>query len=135
MHIEIPIDVITAPGDELPLAPRPLPGRPAPEPGAIARAAALLAGATMPLMVIGGGAVAAATEVVALAERLGLPVINTVNAKGVLPPGHPLHAGENMAWPPVREALRAADVVLAVGTEFGEPRCIPAPSRCASTER
>ena len=125
MHIEIPIDVITAPGDDLPLAPRPLPGRPAPEPQAIERAAALLAGATTPLMVIGGGAVAAAAEVLALAERLDLPVINTVNAKGILPPGHPLHAGENMAWPPMREALRAADVVLAVGTEFGETEMYP----------
>ena len=127
VHIEIPIDVITAPGDDLPLALRPLPSRPAPEPGVIARAAALLAGARTPLMVIGGGAVPAAGEVVALAERLGLPVINTVNAKGVLPPGHPLHAGENMAWPPVREALRAADVVLAVGTEFGETEMYPRP--------
>ncbi len=63
----------------------------------------------------------------ALAERLDLPVINTVNAKGILPPGHPLHAGENMAWPPLREALRAADVVLAVGTEFGETEMYPGP--------
>ena len=54
-------------------------------------------------------------------------MINTVNAKGILPPAHPLHAGENMAWPPVREALRQADVVLAVGTEFGETEMYPGP--------
>ena len=33
VHIEIPIDVITAPADDLPLAPRPLPGRPGARPG------------------------------------------------------------------------------------------------------
>ncbi len=127
VHIEIPIDVITAPADDLPLAPRPLPVPPAPDPQAVARAARLLAEARSPLLVIGGGAVAAAAEAVMLAERLDLPVINTVNAKGVLPPGHPLYAGENMAWPPLREALRTADVVLAVGTEFGETEMYPGP--------
>ncbi len=127
VHIELPIDVITAQADDLDLVPRPLPGRAAPEPAAIARAVDLLATAKTPLMVLGGGAVAAADEARALAEHLGLPVINTVNAKGILPPGHPLHAGENMAWPPVRAALRAADVVLAVGTEFGETEMYPGP--------
>ena len=78
-------------------------------------------------MVLGGGAVPAAEEARALAERLDMPVINTVNAKGILPPDHPLRAGENMAWPPVREALRAADVVLAVGCEFGETEMYPGP--------
>ena len=76
---------------------------------------------------LGGGAVDAGEEARRLVERLDAPVVNTVNAKGVLPPGHPLHAGENMAWPPVREALREADVVFAVGTEFGETEMYPDP--------
>ena len=70
----------------------------------------------------------AAAEARALAERLDAPVINTINAKGILPPGHSLHAGENMAWPPLRDALREADVVLAVGTEFGETENLPRPA-------
>ena len=131
VHIEIPIDVITAPADDLPLAPRPLPGPPAADPAAVAEAATLLRAARSPLMVVGGGAVAAAAEVRSLAERLDLPVINTVNAKGILPPDHPLHAGENMAWPPVQAALRTADVVLAVGTEFGETEMYPGPEPLA----
>ena len=127
VHIEIPLDVIAAPADDLPLQPRPLPGRPGPDPAAVGLAADLLAKARQPLMVIGGGAVPAAAEALALAERLDAPVINTVNAKGILPPGHPLHAGENMAWPSLREALRAADAVLAVGSEFGETEMYPGP--------
>jgi acetolactate synthase I/II/III large subunit len=131
VHIEIPIDVITSEAGHLPLAPRPLPGRPAPAPDAIARAADLLRRAKTPLVVLGGGAVDAAAEARALIEQLDAPVINTVNAKGVLPPEHPLHAGENMAWPAVREALREADVVLAVGTEFGETEMYPDPQPLA----
>ena len=79
VHIEIPIDVITAPADHLPLSPRPVPNSPGPAPEAIARVVALLAKANSPLLVIGGGAVPAATEALVLAERLDTPVINTVN--------------------------------------------------------
>ena len=131
VHIEIPIDVITSEAGHLPLEPRPLPGRPGPAPDGIARAAELLHAAERPLVVLGGGAVDAAVEARALVEHLDAPVVNTVNAKGLLPPGHPLHAGENMAWPPVREALRAADVVVAVGTEFGETEMYPEPQPIA----
>jgi acetolactate synthase-1/2/3 large subunit len=131
VHIEIPIDVIASEADHLPLEPRPLPGRPAPAPEAIARAAELLRATKRPLVVLGGGAVDAAEEARRLVERLDAPFINTVNAKGLLPPGHPLHAGENMAWPPIREALREADVVIAVGTEFGETEMYPDPQPLA----
>jgi len=125
VHIEIPIDVITAPGDGLAVAPRPLPRRPAPDPEALARATSLLSAARRPLFVLGGGAAWAAVEARTLAERLDAPVIGTINAKGILPPSHPLYAGENMALPPLRDALREADVVLAVGTEFGETENYP----------
>jgi acetolactate synthase-1/2/3 large subunit len=135
VHIEIPIDVITSEAGHLALAPRPLPGPPGPAPDAIARAADLLRTAKSPLVVLGGGAVDAGDEARRLVERLDAPFINTVNAKGVLPPGHPLHAGENMAWPPIREALRAADVVVAVGTEFGETEMYPDPQPLASDGR
>ncbi len=127
VHIEIPTNVITASADDLPLQARPLPARPGPDPAAIGRAASLLARAERPLLVLGGGAVGAAAAARTLAERLDAPVINTVNAKGILPPGHALHAGENMAWPPLREALLEADVVLALGTEFGETEMYPDP--------
>jgi acetolactate synthase-1/2/3 large subunit len=125
VHIEIPIDVITAPADEVSVHPRPLPGAPAPDPDGLLRAAGLLSSARLPLLVLGGGAVTAAAEARTLAERLDAPVVNTINAKGILPPGHPLQAGENMAWPPIRDALCEADVVLAVGTEFAETENYP----------
>ena len=94
--------------------------RPGPDPDAIARAAALLRDAKHPFVVLGGGTAGAADAARALVERLGAPVALTINAKGVLPPAHPLSLGSTLPLPPVLEALQAADVVLAIGTELGE---------------
>ncbi len=119
VHIEIPLDVLVAEAPE-PRAPAAIPARAAPEAAAVARAAERLDGAATPLLLLGGGAVGAADAARALAERLGAPVIPTINAKGVLPPGHPLLVGSLLPEAPVRDALEGADVVLALGTELGE---------------
>jgi len=55
-----------------------------------------------------------------LAEKLDAPVLNTVNAKGVLPASHALAIGGSPSLATVRAAMAEADVILAVGTEFGE---------------
>jgi acetolactate synthase-1/2/3 large subunit len=126
VHIEIPIDVIAQEVDPRVMI-RALPRRPAPIPADISTAASWLKAAKNPLVILGGGAADAAAPARILAAGLDAPVINTVNAKGILPPGHPLHAGENMAFPPVHRAIAEADVVLAVGTEFGETEMYPEP--------
>ena len=77
-------------------------------------------GADSPLFVCGGGAVGAADQWRSLAEALDVPVVTTSNAKGLLPPDHPLAVGGSPSLACTREALSKADVVLAVGTEFGE---------------
>src|SRR4051794_39712372 len=46
-----------------------------------------------PLIWVGGGARELREEVVALAERLGAPVIETYTGRGVMPLGHPLRVG------------------------------------------
>ncbi len=120
VHIEIPIDVMTAQADHLDTLPYPMPTATAPAPAAVNAAVTLLRKAKRPLLAIGGGAVNAAKEVTALAEKLNAPVINTVNAKGVLPYSHPLAVGGSGSCAIIRQELLAADVILAVGTEFGE---------------
>ena len=120
VHIEIPIDVIATPADHLDIDPFPLPTAPAPAEAAVTAAVALLQSAQRPLIAIGGGAVNASTEVTALAEKLAAPVINTVNAKGVIPYSHALAVGGSGSCKVIRQELQNADVVLAVGTEFGE---------------
>jgi acetolactate synthase-1/2/3 large subunit len=82
--------------------------------------ASLLEEAARPVLVVGGGAKQAGTQVQQLAELLGSPIINTVNAKGIVPPQHPLWVGGSPSLPAVRQVLAQADVVVAVGTELGE---------------
>lgn len=120
VHIEIPIDVITAAADHLDQLPYVMPEPPGPSPELIAHAASLLSKAERPLLAIGGGCINAANEVLALAEKLGAPVVNTVNAKGVLPYSHPLAVGGSGSCAEIRQEFENSDVVLAVGTEFSE---------------
>jgi len=120
VHIEIPIDVITTNADHLDQQPYALPLPPGPAPLLIAQAAKLLSCAQRPLIAIGGGCIGAAAELLTLAETLSAPVVNTVNAKGILPYCHPLAVGGSGSCPEVRHAFKEADVVLALGTEFSE---------------
>ena len=121
VHIELPLDVITADGRPCAARRHPHQQPPGPDPDAIARAAA--AAARAPSVRSWCSAAApqhAGCAARALVERLGAPPSLTINAKGVLPPDHPLSLGSTLPQPPVLEALHAADVVLAVGTELGE---------------
>lgn len=120
VHIELPLDVLTAPAAGSARRVVTQWSRPAPDPAAIDRAAALLRAARRPLIVLGGGARDAAAEARALVERLGALAVTTINGKGILPPAHPLSLGSTLPQAPVLAELQAADVVLAVGTELGE---------------
>jgi acetolactate synthase-1/2/3 large subunit len=83
------------------------------------RAAALLAGAVKPILLVGGGALGAIAEVRKLAEELSCPVVTTLNAKGLIDErdllslGHARSAKANVVMPHV-------DVMLAVGCRFTE---------------
>jgi acetolactate synthase-1/2/3 large subunit len=81
--------------------------------GAIARAAAALAGAQRPLAVIGSQAVLAAGHVAGIAaavDALGIPVYLSGMARGLLGPAHPLQMRQAR-----RNALRESDCVLLAG--------------------
>jgi acetolactate synthase I/II/III large subunit len=127
VHIEIPLDVIVAEVDDETPAVWSLPSRTAGDPARIAHAVALLQKAKRPLIIAGGGAADAAAEIRAIAERLDAPVFMTINGKGILPPGHALALAGNLGMSPLVEELAASDVVLAIGTEFGETEMYPEP--------
>lgn len=122
VHIEIPLDVLEAPADVPAEArqPRPVPARVSGESAALAEAARLLAEAKTPVIVAGGGAVDAAHEVTLLAERLGAPVLTTLNGKGVVDERHPLSLGSNLRLAAARAVAEDADVLLVVGSKLGE---------------
>lgn len=120
VHITVPLDVITADASHVTPEIWPLPARPAPNPEALDRVAALLNGAARPVIALGGGAVEAAGDLCALAERLDAPTVLTQNAKGILPCDHPLLVRSSAGADAAMELYHAADVILAVGTELGE---------------
>jgi indolepyruvate decarboxylase len=56
-----------------------------------------------------------------LAEKLRVPVVTTVLAKGVFPMDHPLHMGIHIgpfSAPAIQRRVRSADLVLALGTQL-----------------
>jgi indolepyruvate decarboxylase len=58
-------------------------------------------------------------DFVRLAEKLGVPVVTTIDAKGVFPMDHPLHMGiyqGPFSAPAIGRRVREADLVLALGT-------------------
>ncbi len=100
-----------------------LPGmRAAPE--NIERVVALLEQAERPMLLAGGGVARsrAADKLCTTAERLGVPVVTTLPAKGILPEDHALslgpvgRSGTNAA----ARATREADLVIAVGARFSD---------------
>jgi acetolactate synthase-1/2/3 large subunit len=120
VHIELPINVMLAAADHLAVPEKPVRlSRPAGDAGALRAAAAFLDGAKAPVILAGGGAIGAAAQIRALAERLDAPVVMTTNGRGILPPGHTLAVNLSASMPATRALIEAADVVLGVGTELG----------------
>ncbi|AGT09778.1 5-guanidino-2-oxopentanoate decarboxylase [Paracoccus aminophilus] len=120
VHIEIPMDVMGLDASHLPrLNPEALPLAPMAAPASLKRATELLDAAKTPLILAGGGAIDAADELRALAEKLSAPVVMTVNGRGLLPLGHPLAINASASTAAVREVMARADCILAVGTECG----------------
>ncbi len=120
VHIEIPLDVLAADATHLDTQAWRLPTPPAPDPEAINELVEALRIAEAPLLLVGGGAIHAVQEIRLLAEMLQIPVVTTVNAKGILGDNHPLATGGSASCPAVREAIGQADLVIAVGTELAE---------------
>ncbi len=99
-------------------------GRPAPEAGALRRAAETIRSARRPLIVAGGGVIyaEATTAVRALAERSGIPVAETQAGRGALPSGHDSALGAvGVTGTRGANAVAArADVVIGIGTRYSD---------------
>lgn len=119
VHIEVPLDVM---GLEAGIATGVVAGGagqpPEPDAAAIAGAAELLSASSHSLILAGGGARHCDLELRDLAEGLGAPVVTTVNGRGLLH-RHPLGVHASPSLKAVRALMADADLVLAVGTEFG----------------
>ena len=104
-------------------------GRGAGDEAALESAATLLAAARFPVIVAGGGVIAAGAtaEAIALADTLGAAVCNSYLHNDSFPAGHPLAAGP-LGYQGSKAAMKLiaqADVVLALGTRLGPFGTLP----------
>jgi acetolactate synthase-1/2/3 large subunit len=127
--LDVPMDVFSQQisAEPVTVARRPNYGKAAGDPRGIAAAADLLGRASSPLIFAGNGATLseASAELVQVAEHLGAPVATTLMAKGIFPEDHALSLGMTGIWGTraANDMARSADVILAVGTGFGEADC------------
>jgi len=98
--------------------------RPAPEDAAVEQAARAIAAAKRPVIVAGGGVrlSSAAAEVVALAERMSIPVATSVNGKGTILDAHPLCVGAVGSYSArcANQVVSEADLVIYIGSHTGD---------------
>ena len=90
----------------------------------IRAAVAALCSARQPVMIVGGGAVAAAVsdELVAFAEKCALPVVSTLMGLGAFPGSnkHFLGLTGMHGLKPANKAIYNADLIIAVGSRFSD---------------
>lgn len=131
VYVEIPTDVLRTSVASAAVLPeyltRRAPARCLPDPDAIGRVAALLAGARRPLVISGRGACGAGDALTALLDASGAVYLDTQESRGLVPADHPSFAGATRA-----AAMTEADLVLTAGRKldyqlgYGSPAAFPA---------
>jgi len=116
VHIEVPLDIAAAEYQETPV--ETFDPEPPVDPVLITQAAKQLAEAKKTVVLAGGGAKRVEAGLQALAEALDAPVVQTVNARGLMH-GHSLTVPASPSLNAVRALIGSADCVLALGTELG----------------
>lgn len=126
VQLNIPRDVLAAAADFPPFQ-EPRNYRPGSAPAgaadAITKAAALLANARCPVIVVGAGIKSSGSHApaVALAEALGAPIAASPGHGDAIPADCPLYAGQMgpRGNPVASRLVKEADVILALGTRLG----------------
>lgn len=119
VYLEFPADLLEAPTDALPRAPREA------EHGVIdgpelAEAAAVIESARRPLIWVGGGGRDAGELVDRLAGQIGAPVVTTFQARGLLPHSHPHLFNLPPHEPRITELIAESDLVVVIGSDLDQ---------------
>jgi len=146
-HVTIPVDLQDQPLSKDLRSKRNLPdhvsermseGAHVPTEEQLARAVAILNGGKKIVIMAGRGALGARTELEAMAERLGAPVVKPLLGKGALPDTHPYTTGGTglLGTRPSQEALEDCDTLLIVGSSFPYIEFYPKPgkAKCVQIE-
>ncbi|WP_372423515.1 thiamine pyrophosphate-dependent enzyme [Salinarimonas chemoclinalis] len=102
----------------------------------IAEAAAILNAGERTVILAGRGALGAREQVLALAERLGAPIVKPLLGKGVVPDDHPLTTGGTglLGTRPSQEALESCDTLLIVGSSYPYIEFYPSPGQAKAIQ-
>jgi len=97
----------------------------------IEKAANILNSGEKVVILAGQGALAARDEVIAVAEKLGAPVVKALLGKAVIPDTHPVSIGGLglLGTEPASDAMNEADTLLMVGTSFPYIDYLPKPGQ------
>lgn len=121
-HLIFPDDVQTMPSDAPAGEPKGRRGRTniSPAPEDVEDALGMMNKAKRPIIVVGHGGHSARGEIIALAEKIGAPVLTTFKAKGIIPDDHPNAAGVlgRSGTPIASWFMNEADLIIALGTSF-----------------
>jgi len=125
--VEMPWDMFSATADVTTMDPLGRRENPVPDPDKIAALAKLVDGAKAPMIWVGGGAVDAGPEILALAEKIGAAVVSFRMGKGIVDSRHPLSlntVGGFELWD------KNTDLLIGIGTRLDVPiaRWAPAPA-------
>lgn len=139
-HLTMPADVQTAPSGKDPYPgvaqARPPASNPifrrgsgVPAEDDLAQAAAVLNAAEKPAILAGAGAHGARSELLALAEQLGAPIITTLPGKGAVPDDSEYSVGGVglLGTAPAAELLADCDVLFAIGANYPYTKHLPEP--------
>jgi thiamine pyrophosphate-dependent acetolactate synthase large subunit-like protein len=126
-HISVPSDIMkhdAVPYKAVPFVTR---SRPAADVAEIVAAADAINGAEKVAILYGEGARGAAEQVIAMAEKLGAPLIHTTRSKDVIDNRHPHVMGGVglMGSHLANQALHACDLLIIVGSSFAYARLYP----------
>ncbi|MBX6331184.1 MAG: pyruvate oxidase [Gemmatimonadaceae bacterium] len=102
----------------------------------LAQAARILNRAARPVMLVGQGALGATDEVLAVADRIGAPLVKALLGKWVVPHDHPLTTGGIglLGTAPSVDAMEGCDAILIVGSSFPYMEYLPDPARAPGVQ-
>ncbi len=112
--LEMPWDQFPAVADITPQDPLPLAPLPQPDSEKIAALAKLIDTAKAPMIWVGSGAIGAADEILALAEKLGCPVASFRTGRGIVDARHPLGLTVTAA----ANLWASTDLLIGIGTRM-----------------
>ena len=128
-HIGIPNDVQKLPyeAEILPFEGRMPNLAYGPEEWVIEKAAKVIDQAVRPVILVGFGARGQGTKLLALASKVGAPIISTFRAKGFVDAGEPLYVGchGGVGSTAAGTLMEKADLLIAIGSSFSDLSQIP----------